>query len=263
MNQPTLLRTFIKRLRRSRLNRILLLELVVVFVLVIVLTTVQAGRAEPLPAVDATTTTLLTTATTTATVPTTTPTTLPPTTTPEPTTTEPPTTPGPPPTEAPTEAPTTVVAPIAAFTGKQSTGSAELDSLADSILNELGVAALDEFKAMDACFWWCQENIKYKVQDNRTRWVEGAYDALSRRTGDCYTATFAMKALLRRLGVNSTIMTNYDARHCWLSIQNYEHLVCDIVNIFFMASYEMTTNWATPRGYPTIYKDPKPLPNQD
>ena len=72
-----------------------------------------------------------------------------------------------------------------------------------------------------------------------------------------------MKALLRRLGVNSTIMTNYDARHCWLSIQNYEHLVCDIVNIFFMASYEMTTNWATPRGYPTIYKDPKPLPNQD
>jgi len=98
---------------------------------------------------------------------------------------------------------------------------AALAELADPILEELirpGMGA--EEKAL-AIHTWVQTNIAYTNTGEKESVLEGAYNGLTLRSGDCYTFYALAKYFLNRVGIESIDMHRVpeaDTLHYWLLV---------------------------------------------
>jgi len=93
--------------------------------------------------------------------------------------------------------------------------------LADPILEEIIRPDMsDEEKAL-AIHTWIKSNISYTNTGEKNSVLEGAYNGLTLRSGDCYTFYALAKYFLERVGIESVDMHRVpeaETRHYWLAL---------------------------------------------
>lgn len=98
---------------------------------------------------------------------------------------------------------------------KRSTGNAQLDALADSILSRIIDGDMTPYQQAYAIQRWIHRSFVYRAQPNRTNLVAGAITGLSKRTGDCYIFSFTNQAMLTRAGISNYGLTSDTGSHAW------------------------------------------------
>ena len=147
----------------------------------------------------------------------------------------------------------------------------ELARLADPILKEiLPPGAEDTDKAL-AIHAWIQANIVYTSEGEKNSVVEGAYNGLTLRQGDCYTYYALAKYLLGRVGIESIDMVRVptaETRHYWLLLdlgEGWHHYdACPILREQkqlrprkgFMLTQSEAQDFAIAYGRPEFYSFP-------
>lgn len=91
------------------------------------------------------------------------------------------------------------VKPITAQTVTEEIINAEADKLLSEIINE----SMTPYEKAKAIYWWCHDQIAYSSGASKENWVEGAYQGILEREGDCYTYAMTAKCLLSRAGIKN------------------------------------------------------------
>ena len=98
---------------------------------------------------------------------------------------------------------------------------AELAELADPVLKSVIKPGMSDTEKAQAIHGWIQKNITYNNTGEKNSVMEGAYNGLTLRRGDCYTYYALAKYLLEREGIASIDMRRVPeaaTRHYWLAI---------------------------------------------
>ena len=96
-----------------------------------------------------------------------------------------------------------------------------LDKLADPILAKILLPGADEAENALAIHTWVKDNITYTNTGDKSSVLEGAYNGLVLRRGDCYTFYALAKYFLDRAGIESIDMARIpeaETRHYWLAV---------------------------------------------
>ena len=152
-----------------------------------------------------------------------------------------------------------------------------LAALADPILKKILLPEADDAQNALAIHAWIQANITYNNAGERSSVLEGAYNGLLLRRGDCYTYYALAKYFLDRAGIESIDMQRVeeaDTRHYWLALdlgEGWHHFdACPVLLSYeryrprrgFMMTEEEARGFANGRiGLPDYYSyDPAELP---
>jgi len=98
---------------------------------------------------------------------------------------------------------------------------AALETLADPILAKLLLPGADDAENALAIHTWIKDHITYNNAGDKDSVLEGAYDGLLLRRGDCYTYYALSKYFLDRAGIESIEMRRVEeaeTRHYWLAV---------------------------------------------
>lgn len=90
--------------------------------------------------------------------------------------------------------------------------------MCDQILSSIITDDMSDMEKAFKIYGWCRSNIRYSGSSDKSHWVMGAYDAFTKRSGDCYNYYAAGKALLTRAGIaNWDVIKNENqySRHFW------------------------------------------------
>jgi hypothetical protein len=91
--------------------------------------------------------------------------------------------------------------------------------LANAILNEIIAPGMSDYQKVEAVHSWAHNNIAYVSYSDKNGVADGAYNAFTKRSGDCYAYYAAVKYLLDRLGVaNMTVQRQagtHNTTHYW------------------------------------------------
>ncbi len=144
----------------------------------------------------------------------------------------------------------------------------DLWALCDEILANIIDDDMSEKQKAEAIFNWVDWNIKYQGHAEKTSWIQGAYEGIKNRIGDCYNTACACYALYTRAGLENFII-NRDpityAQHFWNAVKidgKWYH--CDALTTregtrFFMWSSAQVKQYADGhRGY--FYYDASQYP---
>lgn len=74
---------------------------------------------------------------------------------------------------------------------------------ADKILASITNSSMSQYEVIKAIYNWTHGKIAYKDGTSKTDWVEGAYDGLVLRRGDCFVYAMTAKCLLTRAGITN------------------------------------------------------------
>ncbi|MCR4694538.1 MAG: hypothetical protein K5773_04345 [Pseudobutyrivibrio sp.] len=94
----------------------------------------------------------------------------------------------------------------------------EVFELADQVLSEIITDDMSDYDKAHAIYTWVKGNMGYSESTDRDDWLKGAYDALSKRHGDCYNFFAVSKALLTRAGIKNAdieIIPTATRHHYW------------------------------------------------
>ncbi len=91
------------------------------------------------------------------------------------------------------------VKPITAETVTEEVINAEADKLLAEILDE----GMTPYEKAETIYWWCHDHISYSNGASKENWVQGAYQGIIEREGDCYTYAMTAKCLLTRAGIKN------------------------------------------------------------
>lgn len=91
-------------------------------------------------------------------------------------------------------------------------------SMALKVLNSITDDSMSQMEVAFAIYKWAYYNIEYIGSSDKSSWVVGAYQAFTKRTGDCYNYFAATKALfevagIRNVDVVKSVTTH--SRHYW------------------------------------------------
>ena len=78
-----------------------------------------------------------------------------------------------------------------------------VEAEADRILYKITNSEMTQYEIIRAIYDWCHEKIAYSDGASKNDWVQGAYDGLVNRKGDCYTYAATAKVLLTRAGIKN------------------------------------------------------------
>lgn len=135
----------------------------------------------------------------------------------------------------------------------------DLWALCDEILAKIITDDMTEKQKVEAIFNWVDWNIKYQGHAEKTSWIQGAYEGIKNRIGDCYNTACACYALYTRAGIENFIITRDPisyAQHFWNAVKidgKWYH--CDALTTregtrFFMWSSAQVKEYADGhRGY--------------
>lgn len=73
--------------------------------------------------------------------------------------------------------------------------------LARQILDEITDDSMSDLQVAYSIYRWSKRNIGYISTSDKTSWVVGAYNAFTKRQGDCFSYFSASKALLTAAGI--------------------------------------------------------------
>lgn len=93
----------------------------------------------------------------------------------------------------------------------------ETDALADRLLGSILTDGMTPVEWTKAIFDWCHDNIRYMADADKSSLMQGAYDGLYYKAGDCYTYFATAAYLMNRCGIeNLSVSRKMDnATHYW------------------------------------------------
>lgn len=93
----------------------------------------------------------------------------------------------------------------------------ETDMLADGILDAILEDGMMQLERAKAIFDWCHDNIRYTADADKSSLLQGAYDGMHYKAGDCYTYFATATYLMDRCGIdNLSVSRKSDsATHYW------------------------------------------------
>ncbi|MBQ4283229.1 MAG: transglutaminase domain-containing protein [Lachnospira sp.] len=83
---------------------------------------------------------------------------------------------------------------------------AEIDKYADQVLAKIIKPGMTAKEKAQAIYTYTRSNISYKVKREKGDWLQGAYDGLVSKNGDCFTFCATAKALLTRAGIKNSVI---------------------------------------------------------
>ena len=144
----------------------------------------------------------------------------------------------------------------------------DLWALCDEVLKQIIRDDMTEVQKVEAIFNWVDWSIKYKGHAEKISWVQGAYDGLKNREGDCFNIACICHALYTRAGFETFIIERYPltyAQHFWNAVKiNGTWYHCDALTkedgtrFFMWNSAQMKEYADAHRGY--FYYDASKYP---
>lgn len=94
---------------------------------------------------------------------------------------------------------------------------AEAHRLADELLAELVTEDMTDLEKLYAIFVWINKNIYYTGTSDKSNYIVGAYDALTKRMGDCYNYYALARILMEHMGFEQMEVQrdHPNTRHYW------------------------------------------------
>ena len=131
--------------------------------------------------------------------------------------------------------------------------------LCDQILAQIINDNMSEKEKVEAIFNWVDWSVKYQGHATKISWVQGAYEGLKNRIGDCFTIASTCHALYTRAGFETFMIERYPityAQHFWNAVKidgvwyHCDALTKDDGTRFFMwDSAKLKTYSDSHRGY--------------
>lgn len=78
-----------------------------------------------------------------------------------------------------------------------------INAKADELLSFILKDGMSDYDKAKTIYWWCHNNIAYSDGASKNNWVQGAYQGIVNRKGDCYTYAASAKCLLTRAGITN------------------------------------------------------------
>lgn len=120
--------------------------------------------------------------------------------------------------------------------------------LAEDILDDITDDSMSDMEVAFAIYNWVNKNIAYTNDSDKSSWINGAYQAFTTRSGDCYNYFAAAKALYNVAGIENVDVEKSDtshSRHYWSLINlgdGWYHVDCTPRkgdgDLFFMVTDE-------------------------
>lgn len=102
---------------------------------------------------------------------------------------------------------------------------------AKKILEQITEPGMTEEEVALQIVWWCRYNIRFILRTKSSSWTEAAYNAYTKRTGNCYSTACAVKALLDVAGIDNMMIERFPyqtATHFWNYVKiNGQWYHCD------------------------------------
>lgn len=96
----------------------------------------------------------------------------------------------------------------------------EVNELADAVLDEIFTENMTQYEKCEAIYNWVTRNVMYTDHSDKGNWVQGAWEGLAKKQGDCYVFFATSKELLTRAGIE-----NMDIEKIPTSRMHYWNLV--------------------------------------
>lgn len=100
----------------------------------------------------------------------------------------------------------------------QTVDEATVKALALNVLNSITNESMSKMEVAFAIYKWTNKNIAYTGSSDKSNWVVGAYQAFTKKSGDCYNYYAAAKALFEVAGIENVDVVKSDtsrSRHYW------------------------------------------------
>lgn len=100
----------------------------------------------------------------------------------------------------------------------QEVSEATVNALAQKVLDKITNSSMSKMDVAFAIYKWANRNIGYTGKSDKSSWINGAYQAFTKQSGDCYTYFAAAKALFRLAGIENVDVVKSDtshSRHYW------------------------------------------------
>lgn len=93
----------------------------------------------------------------------------------------------------------------------------EVDRLADEVLAQIITQDMTQYDKCQAIYNWVVRNIGYIDYSDKGNWVQGAWEGLVKKQGDCYVYFATSKELLTRAGIENLDIEKIPTtrRHYW------------------------------------------------
>lgn len=93
----------------------------------------------------------------------------------------------------------------------------ETHALAEQLLREITTEEMSLYEKAEAIFNWCYNNIRFVADADKSGVVQGAYDGMHYRTGDCYTFYATAEYLMDLCGIENRAVsrTGITVTHYW------------------------------------------------
>ena len=85
--------------------------------------------------------------------------------------------------------------------------------LAEQLLAEITTDSMTPMEVAFAIYRWTSTNIAYTGSSDKSSWEKGAYQAFTKRSGDCYNYFAAAKALFDVAGIDNVDVIKSDTSH--------------------------------------------------
>lgn len=101
-----------------------------------------------------------------------------------------------------------------------------VNKMADKILDELQIEGLSVEAKAKKIYTWVRKNVGYVYHGEKGDVYKGAYNAFTKKSGDCYTYYAVSEVLLTRAGIKNMGVTRVGGKtkHFWNIIQTEDEL---------------------------------------
>lgn len=107
----------------------------------------------------------------------------------------------------------------------------EVNQLADEVLTSILEENMTKLEQTRAIFEWCYNNIRYTADADKSSLIQGAYDGIHHRMGDCFTYYATGAYLMNRCGIENLAVSRKDdyVTHYWSLVnvgEGWYHFDC-------------------------------------
>jgi transglutaminase-like putative cysteine protease len=85
--------------------------------------------------------------------------------------------------------------------------------LAQKVLDDITNDSMTDMEVAFAIYKWTKSNIAYTGSSDKSSWTKGAYQAFTKKSGDCYNYFAAAKALYDVAGIENVDVIKSDTSH--------------------------------------------------
>lgn len=106
---------------------------------------------------------------------------------------------------------------VTVYVSPESYSVAEVYAMADKVLAEIITDDMEPKDKLWAIFKYIRNNVGYINHSEKLNWVQAAYEAFTKKQGDCYVYACVSKVLLDRAGIKNMDIEKIPAksRHYW------------------------------------------------